>query len=145
MSSTDLETLHPPVAAMRSRALSAGYWTATLFISLTALAAGFSDLLHLQPLYGLLLHLGYPSYFSAILGAWKVLGALALLSPRRPLVKEWAYAGMFIDYSSAIISHLASGDGAVAAMAPAVSLAALVASWYLRPMSARLAPFDRPT
>jgi hypothetical protein len=98
------------------------------------------DILHVPPLYGLLLHLGYPSYFAAILGVWKVLGAIVLVAPRYPLVKEWAYAGMVIDYSSAVVSHWASGDAATALVGPVVSIAALVGSWYLRPQSRRLAP-----
>ena len=66
------------------------YWACTLFVTLTALGAGVLDILHLQPLFGLLLHLGYPSYFATVLGVWKVLGAIVLLAPRYPLVKEWA-------------------------------------------------------
>jgi len=98
------------------------------------------DILHLQPLFGLLLHLGYPSYFATVLGVWKVLGAIVLLAPRYPLVKEWAYAGMVIDYSSAAISHWASGDAATSLVGPIVSIAALMGSWYLRPRSRRLGP-----
>src|SRR6266542_1457707 len=113
------------------------YWVCTLFVALNALGAGIIDILHLQPLFGLLLHLGYPSYFATILGVWKVLGAIVLVAPRYPLVKEWAYAGMFIDFSSAVISHLVSGDGAGALAAPIVSMVALIGSWYLRPSSRR--------
>jgi uncharacterized membrane protein len=40
-------------------------------------------------------HLGYPSYFVTILGVSKILGVTALLIPKFPLLKEWAYAGFF--------------------------------------------------
>ena len=43
------------------------------------MAAGVMDLLHLEPLFGITIHLGYPPYFSTILGTWKILGGLALL------------------------------------------------------------------
>ncbi len=56
-------------------------------------------------------HLGYPAYFLLILGAWKVAGGLALLAPRTPLLKEWAYAGFAFDLGSAVIAHVAVGDG----------------------------------
>jgi hypothetical protein len=121
------------------RAANIGYWAGTLFIALTAIGAGIFDILHLEPLYGLMLHLGYPPYFAALLGTWKVVGALVLLAPRYPLVKEWAYAGLFCDYTAAVVSHLASGDGAGAVAGPIISIAALAASWYLRPQSRRLA------
>jgi hypothetical protein len=76
-----------------SRKTRVAYWACTLFVALTALGAGIMDILHVQPLFGVLLHLGYPSYFAAVLGVWKVLGAIVLVAPRYPLVKEWAYAG----------------------------------------------------
>ncbi len=115
------------------------YWALTLFLALTGISAGLFDVLRLPPLYGLLIHLGYPPYFGPILGVWKILGGVALLAPRRPLLKEWAYAGMFIDYSSATISHLAMADGVAAALGPLLSAAFLIGSWYLRPPSRRLA------
>src|SRR5262249_33947009 len=80
----------------------------------------------------------YPPYFSTMLGAWKLLAAVVLLSPRRPLLKEWAYAGLFFDFSAAVVSHAAVGDGAVSFLGPIVSIAALFGSWYLRPQSRRL-------
>jgi DoxX-like family len=119
------------------------YWIATLFVTLTAFSAGVSDVLHLPPFFGVLLRLGYPAYFGTLLGVWKVLGAVALLAPRYALIKEWAYAGMFFDYVAAVVSHGAVGDGAVALIAPLVSIAALVASWYLRPSQRRLSAARR--
>jgi len=44
--------------------------------------------------YGLT-HLRYPVYFLTILGVWKILGVIAVLIPKFPLLKEWAYAGFF--------------------------------------------------
>jgi hypothetical protein len=54
--------------------------------------------------------LGYPVYFLTILGVWKVLSAPALLAPRLPRLKEWAYAGIFFDLTGAAASHAFSGD-----------------------------------
>jgi uncharacterized membrane protein len=45
---------------------------------------------------------------------------------------------MFFDFSGAVVAHASAGDGVVAFVAPLVSLAALVASWWLRPPSRRL-------
>jgi hypothetical protein len=129
----EAQTHAPP-----SRKAVIGYWICTVLVAIPALVAGAMDILHLQPFLGLLVHLGYPAYFATILGVWKVLGAIVLIAPRYPLIKEWAYAGMVIDYSSAVLSHAASGDGAAAIAGPALSLLALAASWYLRPGSRRL-------
>jgi uncharacterized membrane protein YphA (DoxX/SURF4 family) len=65
-------------------------------------------------------HLGYPAYFLTILGTWKILGALAIVAPRLPRLKEWAYAGMVFDATSAAISRAVMGDGAVKVIAPLV-------------------------
>src|SRR6185437_13835354 len=45
------------------------------------------------------------SHFVMIIGAWKVLGGVALLVPRLPQLKEWAYAGIFFNMTGAAISH----------------------------------------
>ncbi len=116
------------------------YWVFTAWIALESLGAGVMDILHLPPLAGLLLHLGYPPHFAVVLGVWKVLGAVALVAPRYPRLKEWAYAGMCFDFSAAFVAHLAAGDGAMALVGPLTSLGALAASWALRPPSRRLGP-----
>lgn len=65
-----------------------------------------------------------------ILGFWKVLGVVA---PRFPILKEWAYAGMFFTMIGAAASHLAVGDPAVMLVAPIVFTGLVLASWALRP------------
>jgi len=80
-----------------------------------------------------LTHLGYPAYFPLILGTWKLLGVLALLAPRFPRLKEWAYAGIMFDLTSAALSHAASGDGAADIVVPLVFAVLTAASWMLRP------------
>jgi hypothetical protein len=72
-----------------------------------------------------------------LLGSWKVLGAVALLVPRRALLKEWAYAGAFFTYTGAVISHLATGYD-LGELPLLTALTALtVLSWALRPASRR--------
>ncbi len=114
------------------------YWAATVLVAGPAAIAGAIDVLRIQPLFAQLLQLGYPAYFGTILGVWKVLGAVALLAPRYPRVKEWAYAGMFIDYTAAFVSYVAVGAGSASNLSgPVVSITFLAASWALRPPSRR--------
>jgi DoxX-like protein len=53
-----------------------------------------------------------------LIGVWYVLGGVALLVPRFPRLKEWAYAGLVFIYTRAVASHLAVGDPAVTLVAP---------------------------
>src|SRR5258705_5282722 len=83
-------------------------------------------------------HLGYPAYFVSILGVWKVLGGVAVLAPRLPRLKEWAYAGMLFDLTGAAASHAAVGDPAGKILAPLIISGIVIASWLLRPESRTL-------
>lgn len=52
--------------------------------------------------------LGYPGYFVNYIAVMKVLGVIAILIPGFPRVKEWAYAGLFLDMVSAVYSFYAT-------------------------------------
>src|SRR3954452_19680127 len=83
--------------------------------------------------------LGYPPYFLVILGIWKLLGAVALVVPRFPRLKEWAYAGVLFDLTGAVASLLASGGSEAGSLAyPIAMIGVALASWALRPPSRRL-------
>ena len=56
-------------------------------------------------------HLGFPGYFRVELSLAKLLGVMLLLAPVPPRLKEWVYAGFAIDLASALVAHLAVGDG----------------------------------
>jgi uncharacterized membrane protein YphA (DoxX/SURF4 family) len=75
------------------------YWVTTILITLETLAGGATDLAHGRTsvvsgpfVVDVITHLGYPVYLLTILGLWKLAGGIALLVPRFPRVKEWAYA-----------------------------------------------------
>ena len=122
-----------------------GYWTTTIFVTLELLAGGVTDLIHGpellfvgDPVVLVLSHLGYPVYLLTILGVWKLLGAIALLAPRFPRLKEWAYAGTFFVYVMAAVSWVACGSGLGDLIGPLVFAMLTLASWALRPSSRTL-------
>src|SRR5258706_11960827 len=117
------------------------YWIATLWLALGMTATASGQLLKWKEGQGAvdsITHLGYPVYLLTILAVWKILGVVAVLIPRLPLLKEWAYAGFFFAMSGAIFSHLAAGDS-VTAILPALLLIVLtIVSWYFRPADRKI-------
>ena len=109
------------------------YWVATLWLALGMTATGIVQILQVKEEVDMMAHLGYPLYFLVILGVWKLLGVIAILIPKFPLLKEWAYAGFFFAMSGAIISHFAKGDVAINYFGPTLLLVLTVLSWYFRP------------
>ena len=116
---------------MSSRLTS--YWICTVIVAFIFVSSGICYVIGLPGVVGGVLHLGYPRYFITLLGMWKVLGGVAILLPRFPRLKEWAYAGMMFDLTGAAFSSTAVGNAWWHIFAP-LSVAALVAaSWALRP------------
>src|ERR1700677_1669863 len=93
------------------------YWASTILFALIFATTGALYLIHSPQMVTKLALLGYPLYLLAILGTAKILGAVALVVPRFPRLKEWAYAGFVFDFLGAIWSHLAvQGVGRAAAL-----------------------------
>ncbi|RQO74739.1 DoxX-like family protein [Pedobacter sp. KBW06] len=109
------------------------YWISTLWLALGMLSTGGVQLFKVKTEVDAITHLGYPVYFLTILGIWKFLGVIAVLIPKFPLVKEWAYAGFFFAMSGAICSHIASGNPINEILPSLLLLTLTVVSWYFRP------------
>jgi uncharacterized membrane protein YphA (DoxX/SURF4 family) len=116
-----------------------GYWVATGLLVPPFLGGGVFDIMAPPDVIEALNHLGYPGYFARIIGVWKVLAVVALLVPRFPRLKEWAYAGLIFDTTGAAISHAVTGDPAFNVITPLVLAAIAMISWWLRPASRKLA------
>jgi hypothetical protein len=125
-----------PAASSRSRTIA--YWVTTGLIALECEVGGVMGALRQPPFIGIMEHLGYPAHFMTILGVWYILAGVALLAPRFPRLKEWAYAGLVVAYTGAVASRLAVGDGVPAVVAPTILMGLVVASWALRPPTRRL-------
>jgi uncharacterized membrane protein YphA (DoxX/SURF4 family) len=127
-----------------------GYWTTTIIIVLELLVGGVTDLARGpqllvigDPVVTIMARLGYPAYTLTILGTWKLLGAIALLVPRFPRLKEWAYAGTFFELSGAALSSAMRGESADI-LGPLFLAVLALASWALRPPSRTLGALTLP-
>jgi hypothetical protein len=121
------------------KAKSIAYWITTGLVAFFIGGGGLSQIWQykVNP-HGIVPELLYPMYFFAILGFWKALGAIAILVPGFPRLKEWAYAGIFFDLTGAAASCAAVGGyGAYGfhVLAPLIITGFLVVSWALRPAS----------
>ncbi len=124
---------------MSARTKSIAYWTTTILVAFFIGGGGVAQLARVKGTVDGFVHiLHYPAYFVTILGVWKVLGAVAILVPRFPRLKEWAYAGIFFDLTGAAASNASVGGyGAYGfhIIAPLAIAGLMVVSWALRPQS----------
>lgn len=117
---------------MTTKAKTIAYWITTGLVAFS-MSGGIAQLAHVPGVVdGFVRVLGYPPYFVTILGFWKVLGAIAILVPRFPRLKEWAYAGIFFDLTGAAASSAAVGGSAFHIIVPLIIAGLTVASWALR-------------
>ena len=116
------------------------YWVATIWLSLGMVSTGVVQIIRIDEEVQKMNGLGYPVYFLTIIGIWKLLGVVAILVPKFPLLKEWAYSGFFFLMSGAVFTHLAVRDNAAEYFGPALLLVLTVISWYFRPADRKLNP-----
>ena len=117
---------------------SISYWVITAIVAFCIGSGGAAELARLQGNVEGLVRLGYPSYFVTIIGFWKVLGAIAILTPGFPRLKELAYAGIFFNMTGAAATGMFVGVAPWHVIVDLILTAMTVASWALRPPSRRL-------
>ena len=89
------------------------YWGATGLVGIVTLFAGFSYLTTAPEAVENFRHVGYPQQLRVLLGIGKLAGAIVLLLPRLPTLKEWAYAGFTFMWIAATVAHYLAADGDV--------------------------------
>ncbi|GGO62808.1 hypothetical protein GCM10012289_08240 [Nonomuraea cavernae] len=121
------------------------YWLSTLGLASGLIGSGAQQLLRaegvgaLAPPYAWgIVELGYPVYILTMLGTWKLLGAVAIVVPKYPLLKEWAYAGIFFLLTGGMFSHIASGDPWYQLLPALFLLILTIVSWHFRPTGRKL-------
>lgn len=109
------------------------YVSSTAILVLEILAGAFMDLAHLPFVVQDVRSIGYPTYVLYIVGVWKALAVGALLWPRLPRLREWAYAGVFFEMSGAVASHVLVGDPNGKYAAPLAFTFLTLVSWWFQP------------
>lgn len=114
------------------------YWIATIWLSLGMVSTAIVQLIPMEEEVEKMKALGYPSYFLTILGLWKLLGVVAVLIPKFPVLKEWAYAGFFFAMTGAAMSHMAMSDPMGEIFPSLLLLLLTIVSWYFRPAARKI-------
>lgn len=117
-------------------ARKAAYWVSTGLLALMSLFAGYTYLMATPEAVTGFAHVGYPQHLRVLLGIAKLAGAITLIAPGFPLLKEWAYAGFTFAWIAASIAHYAAGDRP-AFLFPLVLLVFLGVSYLTRPADRR--------
>jgi hypothetical protein len=109
------------------------YVTSTAILVLEIMAGAVMDLAHLPYVVQEVRSLGYPTYVLYIIGVWKVLAVGALLWPRLPRLREWAYAGVFFEMFGAVESHVLASDRPGKYLVPLAFTFLTLVSWWSQP------------
>lgn len=114
------------------------YWIATIWLALGMASTAIVQVFQIKAGTDFMTQLGYPTYFLIMLGIGKLLGVIAILVPRMPLLKEWAYAGFFFTMIGAIASHIVVPP-VTDVFRPLFLLVLLGLSYFFRPADRKVA------
>ena len=117
------------------------YWGATGLVAIEALYGAFTYLTTNPHAVENFRHVGYPQQLRVLLGIAKLAGAIVLLLPRLPTLKEWAYAGFTFTWIAATVGHYLAGDGALSLL-PVALIGVLAVSYVTRPAERRGVEYD---
>ena len=135
MSSTVVQSdFGPAVKSNAPRTIA--YWGATGVVTIVPLLAAFAYLTTSPEAVENFRHVGYPQQLRVLLGVAKLAGAIVLLLPRLPMLKEWAYAGFTFMWIAASVAHYLAGDGALFLL-PIALIGSLAVSYVTRPANRR--------
>jgi uncharacterized membrane protein YphA (DoxX/SURF4 family) len=112
------------------------YWAATGLVTIVPLLAAFAYLTAAPQAVENFRHVGYPQQLRVLLGIGKLAGAIVLLLPALPKLKEWAYAGFTFMWIAATVAHYLAGDKPLFLL-PLALIGSLAVSYVTRPASRR--------
>jgi hypothetical protein len=137
MSSTVAQSDFGPAVREANVPRTIAYWGATGLITMVPLLAAFAYLTASPQAIENFRHVGYPQQLRVLLGVGKLAGAIVLLLPGLPLLKEWAYAGFTFMWIAATVAHYVAGDKPLFLL-PVALIAALVVSYVTRSSDRRI-------
>jgi len=106
------------------------YWVSTTILSLFLLWSSYSYVFSKATIEGIR-DLGFPDHFRVQLAVLKIIAVLIILIPQVPVqVKEWAYAGVFLFFITAIVAHTAHKDPFLITLINLVLIGILVVSYF---------------
>ena len=114
------------------------YWIATALLAFAFISGGIAELSNSKATIDGMLSLGYPIYFTHLLGCWKIAGGIVVLAPRMRLIKEWAYIGIFLDMTGAFMTHIVCHSVAYHLVVTGLFSLLTVLSWALRPATRKI-------
>lgn len=136
MSSTVVQSdFGPAVKSNAPRTIA--YWGATGVVTIVPLLAAFAYLTTSPEAVENFRHVGYPQQLRVLLGVAKLAGAIVLLLPRLPRLKEWAYAGFTFMWIAATVAHYLAGDKPLFLL-PVALIAVLTVSYVTRSSDRRM-------
>lgn len=95
---------------MNNKTIKTAYYVGTAFLSVLMLMSAIMYWIKAPEMQKEFINLGYPTYIMYVLSVTKVLGVLVLWFSRSIRLREWAYAGFFLDMSLALSAHLITHD-----------------------------------
>jgi hypothetical protein len=137
MSSTVAESDFGPAVREANLPRKIAYWGATGVVTIVPLLAAFAYLTTSPQAVENFRHVGYPQQLRVLLGVGKLAGAIVLLLPGLPMLKEWAYAGFTFMWIAATVAHFLAGDKPLFLL-PVALLATLAVSYVTRSSSRRI-------
>lgn len=111
--------------------MKTAYWIFTGLAAAFMIMSAIPDVMRYPPALTIFTRLGYPVYLLPFLGSLKIAGAMAILIPSFPGIREWAYAGLVFDLLGALYSHLQVGDDITVSLMSIIGLFLVFSSYLL--------------
>ncbi|MBL4676335.1 MAG: DoxX family protein [Mucilaginibacter sp.] len=115
---------------MNAKVIKIIYWILTVLFVLAMLGDAYGGITKQEAGQVVLRHLGYPMYLLVITGVFKLFGAIAIAQNGWKTIKEWAFAGFFINFVGAVASRAAMGDAFGLLIPPIVMLVIMFILYY---------------